>query len=45
MKELHPDDMSFENRKRCLYDLKEIWISDRVQDLGRFALSDNGIHI
>ena len=21
---LHPDDMSFENRKRCLYDLKEI---------------------
>ena len=25
---LHPDDMSFENRKRCLYDLKEMCIRD-----------------
>lgn len=41
---LHPDDMSFENRKRCLYDLKEIGYQTGC-GLWRFALSDNGIHI
>ncbi len=41
-RKLHPAVMSWENRMRCLYDLKELGFPGRMRVYGRFAVSDSG---
>ena len=39
-RKLHPPELSWQHRKQCLYDLKEIGYRDRLRLYGGFPLSD-----